>query len=136
YFDDGFASSLIATLMPIFAFEGQSTPEAFREAIGALDGDIPITNHSVLGDFTIYRLREGVERFFITDINNPGASARSQSNISVQYDIATSTTSDFNHIPGGSNVLFMDGHVKFLRYPTEHPVNRAFISLIDTIKEM
>ena len=22
----------------------------------------------------------------------------------------------FNHIPGGSNVLFMDGHVEFVRY--------------------
>jgi hypothetical protein len=28
---------------------------------------------------TIYRLREGIERFFITDINNPAASAKAQS---------------------------------------------------------
>ena len=28
----------------------------------------------------VYRLREGVERFMITDINNPGASAQGQSN--------------------------------------------------------
>lgn len=136
YFDSGFANTLINTLLPLFAYEGQSTPEAFTAAIGALDGDLKIEGHSTLGDFTIYRLREGVERFFITDINNPGASAQAQSSITVQYDIATSSVSDFNHIPGGANVLYMDGHVEFVRYPTIHPVNRAFISMIDMIKNM
>ncbi|HDP34407.1 MAG TPA: prepilin-type N-terminal cleavage/methylation domain-containing protein, partial [Candidatus Hydrogenedentes bacterium] len=33
------------------------------------------------GSNTIYRLMEGVERFMITDINNPGASAQAQSTI-------------------------------------------------------
>ena len=28
----------------------------------------------------------------------------------------------FNHVPGGSNVLYMDGHVEFLRYPSKFPV--------------
>ena len=28
----------------------------------------------------------------------------------------------FNHVPGGSNVLFMDGHVEFMRYPSVSPV--------------
>ena len=30
----------------------------------------------------------------------------------------------FNHIPGGGNVLYMDGHVEFVRYPGESPVSR------------
>ncbi|HQH68437.1 MAG TPA: hypothetical protein PK166_08570, partial [Candidatus Hydrogenedentes bacterium] len=31
------------------------------------------------------------------------------------------------HVPGGSNVLFMDGHVEFIRYPDNRcPVNEAF----------
>ena len=122
--------------MPLIVLDGQSEPEAFRTVTTALDSDIEVEGHSVLGDFKVYRLREGVERFFITDINNPGSSAQSQSSITVQFDIATSTVSNFNHVPGGANVLYMDGHVSFVRYPTIHPVNRAFVSLIDTIKDM
>lgn len=133
HFDTGFSSSLITSVLPILGVSGQSTPQAFKTAMDALDNDLKIAGHSTRGDFTIYRLREGVERFFITDINNPGASAQSQSSITVQYDIATSMVENFNHIPGGSNVLYMDGHVEFVRYPTKHPVNRAFISLIDTV---
>jgi prepilin-type processing-associated H-X9-DG protein len=32
----------------------------------------------------------------------------------------------FNHIPGGSNVLYMDGHVEFHKYPSKEPVNKGF----------
>ncbi|NLT60718.1 MAG: hypothetical protein GXX88_08745, partial [Candidatus Hydrogenedentes bacterium] len=40
---------------------------------------------------------------------------------------ATSTdVADYNHVPGGANVLFMDGHVEFIRYPGEPPVNERF----------
>lgn len=82
------------------------------------------------------RIREGIERFFITDINNPGAGAQSESTIVVKFDAWSENQSywtltgieqagqvdRFNHVPGGSNVLFMDGHVEFRRYPNEMPV--------------
>ena len=82
------------------------------------------------GGTKIYRLKEGVERFLITDINNPGGSARAQSAIVVQWDTfgdfknasATAGGMAFNHVPGGCNVLYMDGHVGFLKYPSEYPV--------------
>jgi prepilin-type N-terminal cleavage/methylation domain-containing protein/prepilin-type processing-associated H-X9-DG protein len=70
-------------------------------------------------DIEMIRLREGVERFLITDINNPGASARAQSSITVQYDMQLMEGPgelEFNHIPGGSNILFMDGHVEFVKF--------------------
>lgn len=66
---------------------------------------------------TIYRLREGIERFLITDINNPAASAQAQSTVAVMWDVICDKPSHFNHVPGGSNVLFMDGHVKYMRWP-------------------
>ena len=84
---------------------------------------------------TVYRLREGIERFMITDINNPAASAMAQSSIAVMWDFASATSAvtptthesagaaKFNHVPGGSNVLFMDGHVEFIRYPGTYPVD-------------
>ena len=64
------------------------------------------------GGSKVYRLREGVERFMITDINNPGASAKAQSTVFIMLDSFSTYTQDFNHIPGGSNILYMDGHVE------------------------
>ena len=69
------------------------------------------------GGNVMMRLREGIERFLITDINNPASSAKAQSEVAVMWDHVTTNTIDFNHIPGGGNVLYMDGHVTFLKYP-------------------
>ncbi|MFA6242709.1 MAG: prepilin-type N-terminal cleavage/methylation domain-containing protein [Candidatus Hydrogenedentales bacterium] len=77
------------------------------------------------GSNTVYRLREGVERFMITDINNPAASAKAQSEMFVMYDYATTDVGDFSHVPGGSNVLYMDGHVAFIKYPGEAPISNG-----------
>jgi prepilin-type processing-associated H-X9-DG protein len=80
---------------------------------------------------TYYRLREGIERFFITDINNPAGSAMGQSSIPIMWDSWTAKTlwsgssaavSFYNHVPGGSNVLFMDGHTRFIKYNEDFPV--------------
>ena len=76
------------------------------------------------------RLREGIERFLITDINNPAGSAQAQSDIYVMYDRVAVAIQNFNHIPGGSNVAYMDGHVSFQRFPGESPVTR-FFALLD-----
>jgi len=70
------------------------------------------------GGDTVYRFREGIERFMITDINNPAGSARAQSEIFVMMDqiAGRGETAVFNHVPGGANVLYLDGHVEFIRY--------------------
>ncbi len=84
------------------------------------------------GGDTIYRLREGIERFLITDINNPAASAKAQSEIFIMLDqLGTAgTTTLYNHIPGGCNVLYLDGHVEFIRYPGKQPVNPALANIM------
>jgi prepilin-type N-terminal cleavage/methylation domain-containing protein/prepilin-type processing-associated H-X9-DG protein len=85
------------------------------------------------------RTREGIERFFITDINNPAAGAQAQSELAIMWDAWGSDHASygdagflpagnrgtllFNHIPGGSNVLYMDGHVQFLKYGEQFPVS-------------
>lgn len=81
--------------------------------------------HDAGSPATVYRLREGIERFFVTDINNPSGSAQAQSSIWVMWDITSVEVDQFNHIPGGSNVLYMDGHVEFVRFPDKMPVCRA-----------
>ena len=81
---------------------------------------------------TIYRLKEGVERFLITDINNAGSANVSQSSIAVTWDnIASDMTSgtQFNHVPGGANVLYMDGHVDFVKYPSGFPASKSYAGL-------
>ena len=82
---------------------------------------------------TIYRLREGIERFLITDINNPAAGARAQSDIWLMFDGISKNIKYFNHVPGGSNVLFMDGHVEFVRYPGKEPVNQGMALFLGTL---
>jgi prepilin-type N-terminal cleavage/methylation domain-containing protein/prepilin-type processing-associated H-X9-DG protein len=89
------------------------------------------------GPDTVYRLREGIERFLITDINNPAASAKAQSEVFIMMDTVATVIQHFNHIPGGSNVLYLDGHVEFRKYPNggrgEQPVNDAVATAIGLI---
>jgi prepilin-type N-terminal cleavage/methylation domain-containing protein/prepilin-type processing-associated H-X9-DG protein len=89
----------------------------------AVDPNLPITPfmQGNGGGSTIFRLREGVERFMITDINNPGGSAKGQSEIPYMWDWTVAYPGEgilWNHPPGGANALFMDGHVKFIKYPS------------------
>jgi prepilin-type N-terminal cleavage/methylation domain-containing protein/prepilin-type processing-associated H-X9-DG protein len=82
------------------------------------------------GGDKVYRLRQGIERFLISDINNPAASAISASEVFVMYDSLGVRTAQFNHVPGGSNVLYMDGHVQFVKYPGPAPVNKKMAAIM------
>lgn len=110
---------------------GRDIPMAYYTAGGLLDTgcvDFPSS---------IPKTREGVERFFITDINNPASSALAQSTVPVMLDawgtqlgqtiteFGGSGTINFNHLPGGANVLAMDGHVEFIRYKTVRAADYA-----------
>ena len=71
----------------------------------------------------IYRLKEGNERFMITDVNNPQVAAMAQSSIFTMMDLFGNVGGIqlFNHVPGGCNVLFMDGHVDWIPYVSPSP---------------
>ena len=85
-----------------------------------IDSDITVDpGYGNGGGSTVYRLREGIERFLITDINNPAATAQAQSSVWIMFDHVATDPAGFNHIPGGSNVLYLDGHVEFIRYIAE-----------------
>ena len=133
---DSIAASELAVVDPTCELgEGESWSIARvtcgGQAVGSMDLEGPVPEFAGTFDddgvtpmpTDHYRLREGIERFFITDINNPASSARAQSELLIMWDAydqgALSREGDgiaqFNHVPGGSNVLYMDGHVNFVR---------------------
>ena len=89
------------------------------------------------GGNTIYRLREGIERFLITDINNAGSANVAQSSVWIMFDQLATNPAAYNHIPGGANVLYMDGHVEFLKYDNspngKAPANRPMAELVGVL---
>ena len=102
----------------------ETVPE--EQVPGKTDEDIDVGEPFGNGGLgTIYRLREGIERFMITDINNPAASAKAQSEVYIMWDLVASDSRGFNHVPGGCNVLYLDGHVDFIRYPGDAPVTMS-----------
>ncbi len=117
---------LYAWYMHVDQIDSASAPADMGYLMSVADSDVNAPSMAGGPDVTIYRLREGIERFFITDINNPAASASAQSDIAVMWDLVASDADQYNHVPGGGNVLYMDGHVDFLRFPGEFPVTRAF----------
>jgi prepilin-type N-terminal cleavage/methylation domain-containing protein/prepilin-type processing-associated H-X9-DG protein len=107
------------------------------------DLDVTLTD-SPGGTVSCMHYREGIERFMITDINNPAASSAAQSTIPVMWDQVHANRTDSglpgdywdadkgvlaaecNHVPGGSNMLFLDGHVEFVRYPADAGTQSAW----------
>jgi len=97
-----------------------------------------VSEGSFHGTNTMYTIREGIERFLITDINHPERAAKAESSIWVMLDVISQWTPGvpgkewggiaYNHSPNGCNVLYMDGHVEFINYPQKFPINSVFAS--------
>jgi len=122
-------TALEALVVQAVADYASVTPGMWRSADQDINVGAPYGNG---GGGTVYRLREGVERFMITDINNPAASAQAQSQVEIMYDQLSTNASAYNHIPGGANILYMDGHVEFARYEQngEAPCNEKMAVLV------
>lgn len=93
---------------------------------------------------TAQLLREGIERFVITDINNPAGSAKAQSEVITMYDTTRGyfgnqpgevDVNEFNHIPGGGNILYMDGHVEFVKYPAPPASSKYWLFTQQTVTQ-
>ncbi len=69
------------------------------------------------GGNTLNRMSSGVDRFLITDINTTFTGNETGSSVvPVLWDQISTVITQFNHVPAGQNVLYLDGHVDFLRY--------------------
>ncbi len=112
-----------------YGFPGEFISLQVAELLSDLGRDKPFSladnDYRMSTGDTIYRLREGIERFLITDINNPAASAKAQSEIEISADLVSTNVEQYNHVPGGVNTLYLDGHVDFRRYPGEGWISRT-----------
>ena len=117
-----------------FDFSNGTTQALLNGALGGMGlptySAWPTAGNS--GGSKVYRFREGIERFLITDINNPAGSARAQSDLVIMSDIIGGYPSInyFSHIPGGVNQLYLDGHVEFIKYPGEGFASKGFATAV------
>jgi prepilin-type N-terminal cleavage/methylation domain-containing protein/prepilin-type processing-associated H-X9-DG protein len=123
-----FVDVIVDLLRSVMPYATRLDPAAFKNEV---DQDRTVqSGNGNGGSSTVYRLREGIERFLITDVNNPAASATAQSEIFVMWDNVSTEVARFNHLPGGCNVLYMDGHVEFVKYPGPPPVDRILAAIM------
>lgn len=80
----------------------------------------------VIDGVTHLRLRDGIARFLFSDINDSSMASNGDSQVAIMWDIIDTNVEDFSHVPAGANVLYLDGHVDWQRYPGEFPATRAF----------
>lgn len=127
-------SQLVGWLVTVYPFMDNKNNADDIITYNDLTFAAPFNTSGNNGGNKLLRLKEGIERFLITDINNTAGSAKAQSVIPIMWDTvgANSDPTDptgiglFNHIPGGSNVLYMDGHVEFQRFPGKFPATKTF----------
>ncbi|MCC6488465.1 MAG: DUF1559 domain-containing protein [Candidatus Hydrogenedentes bacterium] len=117
-----------------FDFSNGTTQALLNGALGGMGlptySAWPTAGNS--GGSKVYRFKEGIERFMITDINNPAGSSMAQSEVVLMSDIIGGYPSIdyFSHIPGGVNQLYMDGHVAFEKYPGEGFASKGFATAV------
>lgn len=96
--------------------------------------DLEVTLPTWADPITLHRLRNGIERIMITDINSPAAGSHSASEVAVIWDHVSRRGGAFympdrNHLPLAANVSFLDGHVEWGRYP--QPSGSKFFMLTE-----
>ncbi len=105
------------------------TPNADRMGVVPV-GDLALADAPTSMD--LVRLNSDIARYFVTDVNNAAVVNQAKGSIVVMFDRPPTTPGrPFNHLPSGVNVLFMDGHVQFIRYPGPWPVHPALTALAD-----
>jgi prepilin-type processing-associated H-X9-DG protein len=111
-----------------------SFAQAYRDAVEKglpLSGDFDVAVGTGSGGGNqILRLKEGIERYYVTDINNPAVVGLNQSRIAAIIERPG------HHKQGGGHVLFMDGHVEFIPYPGKWPMTPTTIATLLELADM
>ena len=97
----------------------ESALSAFKSAVESaekpdLESDIDTA------DRMLRRLKRDVEYFFVENRSDPQAAANTRATIPIMFEKAESTA--FGRDPDGANVLYLDGHVDYVRFGSHFPV--------------
>ncbi|HOZ46430.1 MAG TPA: hypothetical protein PLO37_10650 [Candidatus Hydrogenedentes bacterium] len=87
------------------------------------------------GSDTIFRLRLDLRPVVAAAGGNPEDGNIQPNHIFVMFDNVANDPKKFNHPPGGSNILYLDGHVKFSRHPGKAPLSQTVTNLVANIKK-
>jgi prepilin-type processing-associated H-X9-DG protein len=115
--------------------EGLAALDAYRRASESeLDMDLSVPEgEGNAGGSRILRLSEDIGRRIINvksfdstrrdrnESRDPVRAISGYSSIPIMWEWPSS------HVPAGANVLYLDGHVEFIRYPGKFPMTEAFI---------
>ena len=87
------------------------------------------------------RLQKDINRYITPLIGFPGGGSNSNvESLPIMWDNLQlkpcENTPSSNHSPIGSNVLFYDGHVAFLKYPGNFPVSEKSIILLSELRAL
>ena len=123
---------IVPKLLP--ASLGGNPPTATEDDV-VMDREYQGSYHGTGGGQTLYRLREGIERFLVRDITDPAATAEAQSEIPIMLDMLGTGAGIpyYNHVPGGCNTLYLDGHVDFIKYPGKAPVTATLANICSVL---
>ena len=112
---------LVAALLGLMpALTSALTADDWVALATAVDNDIVVpeayNGYGNGGGDKILRICEGVERYIVQNVADPSTTSMAQSELPIMFDHIATTPAMFNHVPGGSNVLYLDAHVSFVKY--------------------
>jgi prepilin-type N-terminal cleavage/methylation domain-containing protein/prepilin-type processing-associated H-X9-DG protein len=97
------------------------------------------TGSGNLGGDICYRMAPGIDRYLISDINVVVSGGEASSSlVPVMWDQLSTMIAEFSHVPAGQNVLFLDGHVEFIRYDrgnTRYPTTPLYAAINGGVEE-
>ena len=91
------------------------------------------------GGDILFTLEMGIDRYLISDVNVVMGGDKEGGKIPVMWDQISTDISEFNHLPAGNNVVYLDGHISFTRYDrgsTEFPTSPLYAAVNGGVEEI
>jgi prepilin-type N-terminal cleavage/methylation domain-containing protein/prepilin-type processing-associated H-X9-DG protein len=100
----------------VLAISGPAT-NGWRGRVALNVASFGFTGSGNLRGQFLYGLQPGIDRYLISDINATMTTGEAGSSaLPIMWDQISTVLSEFSHVPAGQNILYLDGHVEFVRY--------------------
>ena len=97
------------------------------------------TGSGNVGGDILFALEVGIDRYLISDVNAIVGGIEKSGKIPVLWDQISTDVSEFNHLPAGNNVAYLDGPISFTRYDrgsTEFPTSPLYAAVNGGVQEI